>query len=171
MNQVNSILAWATLVHVVCKCDECAGTTKYNVVYEHHKITTNCHCDILLQAWNARHNTGMVHNSKIKINHESMCIMHHIITITKTHLIKLTKINPNHIRTTYISSLNNNSTIQEIKAINMKYLEKNRKLIPFLRDWSRNDEQKWWTFESNTVSLRERWTNKTMNSKKCSREN
>ena len=27
---------------------------------------------------------------------------------------------------------------------NMKYLAKNRKLIPFLEDWSRKDEEQWW---------------------------
>ena len=79
-NQVNSILAWATPVHVVCKCDESAGTTKYNVVYKHHRVTSNCHCDILLWTWNALHNTGMIQNSNIKINHESICITHYIIT-------------------------------------------------------------------------------------------
>ena len=138
-----SILAWATLVHVVCKCDECASTTKYNVIYEHHRVTSNCHYDILLQAWNAQHSTGMIHNSKIKINHESMWIKHHIITINKTHSIKLTKISTTHIRTSYFSKLNNNSKNKKSKAISMKCFERVREPIPFLEVWSRDNEEKW----------------------------
>ena len=57
-----------------------------------------------------------------------------------------------------------NSKIKKSKAINMKYFEKNRKPIPFLEVWSRDDEEKWWIFGENTVSLWERWTDKTMNS-------
>ena len=53
----------------------------------------------------------------------------------------------------------------------MKYSEKDRKLIPFLEDWSWDDEEKWRFFERDTMSLREIWTSKTMNKQKCSREN
>ena len=60
---------------------------------------------------------------------------------------------------------------QEIKAINMKYFEKDEKPIPFLEVWRRDDEEKWRIFEWNMVSLWERRMKKTMNSKKCSREN
>ena len=76
----------------------------------------------------------MIHNSKMRINHESMQNKHHIVTINKTHSIKLNKMTLTHIRTSYIPNLNNNSKIQEIMAINMKYLEKIRKPIPFLED-------------------------------------
>ena len=134
MNQVNSILAWVTLVHVVFKCDEWADTTKYNVIYEHHRVTSNCYCDNLLGAWNAQHSTGMIHNSKMRINHESMQSKHHIVTINKTHSNKLNKMTLTYIRTSYIPNPNNNSKILEIKAINMKYLKKIRKPIPFLKD-------------------------------------
>ena len=41
---------------------------------------------------------------------------------------------PNPYLNTHITKLNNNSKIQEIKAIIMKYLEKIRKPIPFLED-------------------------------------
>ena len=51
MNQVNSKLTCATLVHVVYKYDECANTTKCNVINEQHRVTSNCQCDILLWAW------------------------------------------------------------------------------------------------------------------------
>ena len=57
---------------------------------------------------------------------------HHTININKTHSIKLNKNNPNHIQTSYILKLNN-SKIQEIKAIIMKCLEKNRNSYLFLR--------------------------------------
>ena len=171
MNQVNSILAWATLVHVVFKCDEWADTTKYNVIYEHHRVTNNCHCDNLLGAWNAQHSTCMIHNSKMRINHESMQIKHHIVTINKTHSIKLTKINPTHIRI-----IINTKTQQQIKnprnqGNRHEILRENKKTHTFswrlkLRRW-----WKWWIFEWNTASMWKRRTNKTMNSKKCSREN
>ena len=135
MNQVNSILAWVTLVHVVFKCDEWADTKKY------HRVTSNCHCDNLLRVWNAQLSTDMKHNSKMRINHESLWNKHHIVTINKTHSIKLNKMTPTHIRTTYISNLNNNSKIQEIKAINMKYFVKNKEPIPFLDVRWRDDEE------------------------------
>ena len=77
---------------------------------------------------------------------------------------KLNKINSAHIRASHFSNLNNNLTTKKTQAINMKYFEKNRKLIPFLEVWSRDDEEKWWIFERNTMSLWERWTEKTMNS-------
>ena len=54
---------------------------------------------------------------------------------------KLNTINPTHIRTSHFPNLNNNSKNKKSKAINMKYFEKNRKLIPFLEVWSRDDEE------------------------------
>ena len=171
MNQVNSILAWATLVHVVFKCDEWADTTKYNVNYEHHRVTSNCHCDNLLGAWNAQHSTGMIHNSKMRINHESMQYKHQIVTINKTHSNKLNKMTQPIFETQVFQKLNINSKINKSRAINMKYIEKDEKPIPFLEVWRRDDEEKWWICEWNTVSMWERRMKKTMNSKKCLREN
>ena len=69
---------------------------------------------------------------------------HHTININKTHIPNSTQINPTHIRTTYISNLNNNSKYKKSKAINMKFIEKNRNPIPFLEDWSKDDEEHWW---------------------------
>ena len=77
---------------------------------------------------------------------------------------KLNKINSTHIRTTHFSNLNNNSKIKKSKVINMKCFKKNRKPIPFLEVWSRDDEENWRIFVRNTVSLWERWMDKTMNS-------
>ena len=54
---------------------------------------------------------------------------------------KLNKINPTHIRTSHFSNLNNNSKTKEKKDINMKYFEKNRKLIPFLEVWRKDDDE------------------------------
>ena len=73
---------------------------------------------------------------------------------------KLNKINSTHIQTTHFSNLNNNSKIKKSKVINMKCFKKNRKPIPFLEVWSRDDEENWWIFVRNTVSLWERdeWT-------------
>ena len=107
----------------------------------------------------------------MKIKHVNNYIKHYFIKTNDTHSIKLNKNIPTHVRTTYISKLNNNSQIQENKAITMKYLEKIRKPITFLEDWSWDDEEQWRFLKRNTVSLWERWTDKTMNSQKCSREN
>ena len=52
----------------------------------------------------------------------------------------------------------------------MKYYEKIGKPIPFLEDWSWDDEEQW-RFLWETRWVWEWRTNKTMNSKKCSREN
>ena len=46
----------------------------------------------------------------------------------------------------------------------MKYYEKIRKPITFLEVGSRDDEEKWWFVIENTMSLRERRIDKTMNS-------
>ena len=59
---------------------------------------------------------------------------------------------------------------QEIQAIIMKYLEKIRKPIPFLEDWSWDNEEQW-RFLGETRWVWEWRTNKTMNSQKSSREN
>ena len=68
-------------------------------------------------------------------------------------------------------NFNNNSQIKKSKTKSMKYLAKIRKPLPF--SWSL--KLKWWrkmnVFESDMVSLRESWKDKTMNSWKCSREN
>ena len=61
------------------------------------------------------------------------------------------------------SNLDKNSKIKKSRAINKKYFEKNRKLIHFLEVSSRDYEEKWWIFGRNTVSLWERWIEKTMN--------
>ena len=68
----------------------------------------------------------------MRSKHENMSNKHHTININKTHSIKLTKINLNQIRTSYISNLNKNSKIKKSKVINMKYFELNEKSIPFL---------------------------------------
>ena len=84
---------------------------------------------------------------------------HHTININKTHISNSTQINPTHIRTTYISNLNNNSKYKKSKAINMKFIEKNRKPIPFLEDWSKDDEEHWWILrETRWVCERDEWT-------------
>ena len=70
----------------------------------------------------------------MKNNHDNNYIKHYFIKTNNAHSNKLNKNNPTHVRTTYISKLNNNSQIQENKAITMKYLEKIRKPIPFLED-------------------------------------
>ena len=62
----------------------------------------------------------------------------------------LNKINLTHIRTSCFSNLNNNSKTKESKAINMKYFEKNRKPIPFLEVWRKDDDE-------NDGFLRETW--------------
>ena len=67
-----------------------------------------------------------------------------------------------------ISTITQNPRNQDY---NMKYLEKDRKLIHFLEDWSWDDEEKWRFFERDTMSLREIWIGKIMNKQKCSREN
>ena len=53
----------------------------------------------------------------------------------------------------------------------MKYFEKDEKRIHFLEVWRRDDEEKWWICEWNTVSMWERRTKKTISSKRCSKEN
>ena len=54
---------------------------------------------------------------------------------------KHSKNNQTHVRATYISNLHNNSKIKKSKAINMKCVEKIRKPILFLEDWSWDDEK------------------------------
>ena len=71
-----------------------------------------------------------------------------IILSQSTKLIQQTQQNdPTHVRTHISQNTINNSKIQEIKAIIMKNLEKIRKPIPFLEDWSWDDEEKWRFFE------------------------
>ena len=70
----------------------------------------------------------------MKVKHKNKHIKHHIIKTNKTHSNKLNKMTLTYIRTSYIPNPNNNSKILEIKAINMKYLKKIRKPIPFLKD-------------------------------------
>ena len=54
---------------------------------------------------------------------------------------KLNKINITHIQTSHFSNLNNNLKTKESMAINMKYFEKNRKPIPFLEFWRKDDDE------------------------------
>ena len=159
MNQVNSILAWAILVHLKFKCDECANTTKYNVIYEHHRVTSNYHCDNLLEAWNAHHSTGMIHNSKTKINHESMWNKHHIVIINTTHSINSTKWTQpkfeHHI--SQVSTITNNPRNQGNKH---EIFRENKKTHTF--SWRL--KLRWWrtmeVFVSETqwVCERDEWT-------------
>ena len=51
-----------------------------------------------------------------------------------------------------ISTITQNPRNQDYK---MKYLEKDTKLIPFLEDWSWDNEEKWRFFERDTMSLRD----------------
>ena len=110
------------------------------------------------------HNTNKIYNSKVRSKHENMWNKHHIININKNHKTNSTKKLPKPYSNIMFSNLNKNSKIKKSKAINMKYFEKNRKPIPFLEAWSKDDEEKWWIFGRNTVSLWERWTEKTMTS-------
>ena len=108
---------------------------------------------------------------KMRINHESMWNKHHTIHIKKTHLIKLIKMNPTHIRIiTYIKSQQQHKNPRN-QSYNHEILRENRKTHTF--SWSLKLRKRWnrWIIEWNTMSLWECWTNKTMNSKKCSREN
>ena len=108
------------------------------------------------QSWNTTQNTHSNRKTceKRKLN--------------QTHSTELTKPMFEH----YIpQNLNNNSQIKKSKAKNMKYLAKIRKPLPF--SWRL--KLKWWrkmnVFESDMMSLRESWKDKTMNSWKCLREN
>ena len=133
-----------------------------------HEILKNirkCLWDILPWIWYAQHNTNKIYNSKMRSKHENMWNKHHTTKINKTHITNSTKKElPKPYLNIIFSNLNKNSKIKKSKAINMKYFEKNRKPIPFLEVWSRDDEEKWWIFGENTVSLWERWTDKTINS-------
>ena len=72
---------------------------------------------------------------------------------------KLNKINPTYIRTLDFSNLNKNSKLKKSKAIDMKYFEKNRKPIPFLEVWSRDDEENGgFLRETRWVCERGEWT-------------
>ena len=73
-------------MHVVCKYDECAGTTKCNVINEHHRVTSNYHCDILRQAWNAQYNIDMIYYWKMRRIHKNMYIKYHILNDNNIHL-------------------------------------------------------------------------------------
>ena len=77
----------------------------------------------------------------MRSKHESMCNRHHTNNINKTHSTNLKKINPNHIRTSHFSNLNKISKNKKSRAIIMKYFEKNRKSIPFLEVWRRDDDE------------------------------
>ena len=119
--------------------------------------------DILLWVWYAQ----TQYNQDILLKNEKQTWKHVKHASLKQYqqnpFNKLSKVNPTHIRTSHFSNLNN-SKIKKSKVINMECFEKNRKPIPFLEVWTRDDEEKWWIFVRNTVSLWERWTDKTMNS-------
>ena len=150
-------------MHVVCKWDECAGTAKHNIIYEIHRITRKCLWDILPWVWHAQHNSDQVSYSKMKKQTWKHVKQASYNQYRQNPFNKLNKINPTHIRTSHFSNLNN-SKIKKSKVIDMKCFEKNTKPIPFLEDWSRDDEEKWCIFVRNMVSLWERWMDKTMNS-------
>ena len=126
---------------VVCKSDECAGTSKLNVIYEIPRNTSNCLWDNLLWAWSAQHSTIMIYYSKMRGIHKNMYIRHHILNVNAIHSIKLTKWPQPISETSHISNHHNNSKIKKTKAINMKYYEKNEKPLPFLEVWRRKDDE------------------------------
>ena len=123
------------------------------VLHKNPKNTSKCLRDILPWIWYAQHNSDQVSYSKMRSNHENMYIKHHIININKTHITNSTKL-PKPYLNIIFSNLNKNSKIKKPKAINMKYFEKNRKPIPFLEVWRRDDDENggflwetWWVCE------------------------
>ena len=73
--------------------------------------------------------------------------------------------------TPYITILNNNSQIKKSKAKNMKYKVRIKKTHTFFLKIEVELMNKWRFFKSDSVSLKEVNTGKTMNSHKISREN
>ena len=114
----------------------------------------------------------MKHNLEHKHQQEKQWDKHLTINITNTQSNSFNKINQTHVQTLYFSNPNNNSKIQESRAINMKSLAKIRKPIPFPWRFEVEMMQKCRFFDSDT-----RWVwkrvemGKTMNSHRSSREN
>ena len=146
-------------MYLVCKCDECAGITKYNIIYEHHRVTNNYHCDILQWAWYAQHSTIMIHNPTKGINQESMWNKYHIITINKTHSTNSTKWS-NPCSNTYIAKHNQQLKNPRNQGYNHEELRENKKTHTF--SWRL--KLRWWrkmeVFRERTrwVCERDEWT-------------
>jgi len=88
------------------------------------------------------HNTtqNKYHTQKWKANMRT-CISSIILSKTTKPIQQTQQKFLNHIRTSYISNLNNYSKIKKSKTINMKSFEKNEKPIPFLEVWRREDDE------------------------------
>ena len=72
---------------------------QHSVIYEHHRVTSNCHWENLLWTWHAQHNTCKIHNPTMGINHENKQIRHQINNSNRTHIIKL---NTRHLKWNFL---------------------------------------------------------------------